>query len=83
MLNSYLYHIPTVLQIHHLALNYYSTVYTLLSTLDVRKSVGSDRTSARFLKEIAGIIADSLTKLFNKSLQSGAFPVSGKDVAGS
>ena len=51
-----------------------STVYALLLALDVRKSVGPDGISARFLKEIAGVIVNPVTKLFNKSLQSGVFP---------
>jgi len=40
----------------------------------VRKSVGPHGISARFLKEIAKTVAEPLTKLFNKSLQSGVFP---------
>ena len=51
-----------------------STVYGLLLALNVRKSVGPDGISARFLKEITGVIVDLLTNLFNKSLQSGVFP---------
>ena len=51
-----------------------STVFTLLSALDVRKSVGPDGISARFLKEVAGVVAEPLSRLFNQSLQSGVFP---------
>jgi len=48
-----------------------STVYAMLFALDVRKSVGPDGISARFFKEIAEVVAEPLTKLLNKSLQSG------------
>jgi len=52
-----------------------STIFTLLSALDVRKSVGPDGISARFLKEVALVVAEPLSKLFiNRSLQSGVFP---------
>ena len=44
-----------------------STVCAMLSALDVRKSVGPDGISARFLKEIAEVVAEPLTKMFNKS----------------
>ena len=50
------------------------TVYSLLCALDVKKAVGPDGLSARFLKEIAKEITVPLTKLFNKSLETGVFP---------
>ena len=36
--------------------------------------MGPDGLSARFLKEVSDEIVDPLTKLFNKSLQTGVFP---------
>ena len=46
-------------------------VLSLLSRLDIRKSVGPDGLSARFLKEVAEQIVTPLTKIYNKSLESG------------
>ena len=51
-----------------------SSVYSMLCALDEKKAVGPDGLSARFLKEIAEEITVPLTKLFNKSLEIGAFP---------
>ena len=51
-----------------------SVVFSMLKNLDVKKSVGPDGISARFLKEIAAEITNPLTKLFNKSLETGVFP---------
>ena len=51
-------------------------VLSLLSHLDVRKSVGLDGLSARFLKEVAEQIVIPLTKIYNKSLESGEVPQS-------
>ena len=51
-----------------------SRVLFLLKNLDEKKSVGPDGLSARFLKEVSDEIVDPLTKLFNKSLQTGVFP---------
>ena len=42
--------------------------------LDIRKSVGPDGLSARFLKEVAEQIVTPLTKIYNKSLESGVVP---------
>ena len=36
--------------------------------------MGPDGLSARFLKEVSDEIVDPLTKLYNKSLQTGVFP---------
>jgi len=49
-------------------------VFSLLSKLDVTKSVDPDGFSGWFLMEIAAEITLTLTKLFNKSLESGVFP---------
>ena len=49
-------------------------VLSLLNKLDVRKSVGPDGISARFLKEVAESVAAPLTKLYNKSLETGVVP---------
>jgi len=46
----------------------------LLQHLDVRKSVGPDGLSSRFLKEVAEQILIPLTKIFNESLKSGNVP---------
>jgi len=51
-----------------------SAVYSLLNHLDVKKSIGPDGISAKFLREIASEISSPLTKLFNKSLETGVFP---------
>jgi len=53
-------------------------VLSLLSHLDVRKSVGPDGLSARFLKEVAEQIVTPLTKIYNKSLESGVVSQSWK-----
>ena len=45
-------------------------VLSSLSHLDVRKSVGPDGLSARFLKEVAEQIVTLLMKSYNKSLES-------------
>ena len=51
-----------------------SAICALLSALDVKKSVGPGGISARFLKEVAGVVAMPLSKLVNRSLRSGVFP---------
>ena len=51
-----------------------SAVCGLSSALDVKKSVGLDGISAKFLKEVAGVVAVPVSKLFNISLRSGVFP---------
>ena len=53
-------------------------VLSLLNHLDVRKSVGPDGLSARFLKEVAEQIVTPLTKIYNKSSESGVVPQSWK-----
>ena len=54
-------------QVSMLVINLYllSTVFTHLSSLDVKKSTGSDQLSSRFLKEVASEIVVPLTNLFN------------------
>jgi len=39
-----------------------------------RKLTGPDRISAKFLREVAPEIAESLTYIYNFSLQSGSIP---------
>ena len=51
-----------------------SRVSFLLKNLNEKMSVGSDGLSVRFLKEVSDEIMNPLTKLFNKSLQTGVFP---------
>ena len=51
-----------------------SDALSLLQHLDVRKSVGPDGSSSRFLKEVADQIVIPLTKTFNESLMSGNVP---------
>ena len=51
-----------------------SDILYLLQHLDVRKSVGPDGLSSRFLKEVAEQIVIALTKIFNESLKSGNVP---------
>ena len=51
-----------------------SLVLSHLNSLDVKKSTGPDGLSAKFLKEIADVIAAPLATLFNCSLQSGVVP---------
>ena len=46
----------------------------VLNKLDTNKSCGPDLLPAKILKLTAIIIAEPLTKLFNKSLQSGVYP---------
>ena len=48
-----------------------SDVVAHLQHLDVRKSTVSDGFSARLLREVAVEIAEPLSAIFNKSLQSG------------
>ena len=51
-----------------------STVLAALKVLEVSKATGSDEIPAKLLKEIASVIAPSLLKIFNKSLQLGSLP---------
>jgi len=46
-----------------------------LSQLKTNKAIGLDRISVRLLKDSAPVIADGLTVLFNRSLDSGNFPL--------
>ena len=55
-----------------------SEVLKILNGLDINKSSGPDKIPAKLLKMCAIIIAHPLSKLFNKSLQSGYFPSSWK-----
>ena len=51
-----------------------SEVLNILNRLDINKSSGLDKIPAKLLKMCAIIIANPLSKLFNKSLQLGKFP---------
>ena len=51
---------------------------SLITSLDTSKSAGADGVSAKMLKSTALFIAKSLTKLFNKPLRSGSFPLTGR-----
>ena len=51
-----------------------STVLVPLKALEVGKATGADETPAKLLKETASVIAPSLCKIFNKSLQLGSLP---------
>ena len=49
-----------------------SMVLAALKALEVGKATGSDEIPAKLLKETAAVIAPSLCKIFNKSLQLGS-----------
>ena len=54
-----------------------------LLNLKSNKAVGMDKINARFLKDAAHVIAESLTNLLNRSIESSKFPSLwkfGKDV---
>ena len=51
-----------------------STVLAALKALEVGKATGPDEIPAKLLKETASVIAPSLCKIFNKSLQLGSLP---------
>ena len=51
-----------------------STVLAALKGLKVGKATGPDEIPAKLLKETASVIASSLCKIFNKSLQLGSLP---------
>ena len=49
-------------------------VLNILNSLDPNKSSGPDKIPIKLLKMCALLIANPLSKLFNKSLESGKFP---------
>ena len=51
-----------------------TTVQTALEALEVGKATGPDEIPAKLLKGTAPVIAPSLCKIFNKSLQLGSLP---------
>ena len=51
-----------------------STVLAALKALEVGKATGPNEIPAKLLKETASVIAPSLCKIFNKSLQLGSLP---------
>ena len=55
-----------------------SDVVAHLQHPDVRKSTGSDGFSARLFREVAVEVAEPLSAIFNKSLQSGVVPFAWK-----
>ena len=51
-----------------------STILAALKALEVGKATGPDEIPAKLLKETASVIAPSLCRIFNKSLQLGSLP---------
>ena len=51
-----------------------STILAALKALEVGKATGPDEIPAKLLKQTASVIAPSLCKIFNKSLQLGSLP---------
>ena len=51
-----------------------STILAALKALEVGKATGPDETPAKLLKQTASVIAPSLCRIFNKSLQLGSLP---------
>ena len=49
-------------------------ILSLLSKLCKSKATGTDKISAKLLKECPDLIAESLTLIFNQSLSTGIFP---------
>ena len=56
-------------------------VLKALNSLDSHKSTGPDNVPSKLLKLTAILIYEPLTKLFNKSLQSGTFPKTWKEAS--
>ena len=56
-------------------------VLKALNSLDSHKSTGPDNVPTKLLKLTAILIYEPLTKLFNKSLQSGTFPKTWKEAS--
>ena len=54
-------------------------VESILKNLDPSKSPGPDGLTSRLLKEVASEKSSPITKIFNKSLNSGIFPTKWKD----
>ena len=53
-------------------------VYTLINKLPNSKSVGLDKISTKILQIAAPAVAQPLTKIFNKSIALGQFPLEWK-----
>ena len=49
-------------------------VFSILTNMSASKATGLDNVSCRLIKEAAPIIAKSLNKLFNKSIETNIFP---------
>ena len=49
-------------------------VKNIILKLNTSKATGYDRISPKLLKDTAEIIAESLTVIFNKSIETGIFP---------
>ena len=57
---------------------YPQQIQHLLQHLNNQKSTGPDGLSSRFLREVASEIVETLTKLYNISIQSGRVPLEWK-----
>ena len=53
-------------------------IYTLINKLPNSKSVGLDKISTKILQIAAPAVAQPLTKIFNKSIALGQFPLEWK-----
>ena len=49
-------------------------ILKFLSTIKSSKAIGHDRISPKLLKDFAGVMAPTLTKIFNQSITAGIFP---------
>ena len=67
--------------LHQTKREYYTTkllVYTLIMKLPISKSVGLDKISTKLPQIAAPAIAQPLTKIFNKAIDLGQFPIERK-----
>ena len=55
-----------------------SEILTVINGLDASKACGPDKLPTRLLKMMAIYIAEPLTKIFNKSLSTGEYPITWK-----
>ena len=55
-----------------------SAVYKKLKDINERKAAGLDKIPCKLLKIAAGIVAPSLTQIFNKIISTGIFPTDWK-----
>ena len=66
--------LPKVLTVFHFKKVDKGTVLSYLGNLNIKKATGTDNISAKLLKMTASAIAESLTNLFNYSLNTGRIP---------